>query len=410
MEGIKKSIIKIINQPFNDKENFGLAYLYENEGQYAAAVSFYLRCAEFSTNKILICESLIRASLCITKQKGRDEKELYLIKHAISVCPDALEARFIFCLYNSWRGNWLDCYTEACTALNIETNKKFIKDISYEGKISFLYQKALSGIEIGKINEGREIYINLLQNFELREKRGNIISRYNKLPQVSHKPIYYDSSKNIGYKFDNYKIIDKNYSQIYQDIFVLSMNNGKKGGTYLEIGAGNYKYGNNTYLLEEKFNWKGISIDKNEVDKFNLKRKNECLCLDALKIDYLDLLKKLPEEIDYLQLDCDPPQVTYKILLKIPFNKYKFGVITYEHDYYNDLTGSFRKKSRDYLTSKGYLLIAGNISPYKDNNPFEDWWIHPDLIDEKIYSLFKRENDETINGEEYMLDNSPVKL
>jgi hypothetical protein len=36
---------------------------------------------------------------------------------------------------------------------------------------------------------------------------------------------------------------------------------------------------------------------------------------------------------DYLQLDCDPPSVTYDILTKIPFDEHKFAVITYEHDH-----------------------------------------------------------------------------
>ncbi len=59
-------------------------------------------------------------------------------------------------------------------------------------------------------------------------------------------------------------------------MFVLSMLNGKKNGTYLEIGAGSYYYGNNTYLLEKSFDWNGISIDINEslsID-FNNNRNN----------------------------------------------------------------------------------------------------------------------------------------
>ena len=74
MEGIKNGITEIINKPYDDKKNFDLAYSYENEGQYAAAISFYLRCAEFSANQILISESLIRASLCINKQVLRTLK------------------------------------------------------------------------------------------------------------------------------------------------------------------------------------------------------------------------------------------------------------------------------------------------------------------------------------------------
>ena len=85
--------------------------------------------------------------------------------------------------------------------------------------------------------------------------------------------------------------IERNYSQIYQDMFVLSMHEGKSNGTYLEIGAGDYKKGNNTYLLETIFNWKGVSIDFNTdlVNNFNNNRKNTCICQDATTIDYLEL-------------------------------------------------------------------------------------------------------------------------
>jgi hypothetical protein len=190
-------------------------------------------------------------------------------------------------------------------------------------------------------------------------------------------------------------------------MFVLSMNNGKKDGTYLEIGSGDPIYGNNTYLLETKFNWSGISIDINKIscNNFMEKRDNECLNMNALEYDYLSIMK-YGNIIDYLQLDCDPPNITYEILLKIPFDEIKFGVITYEHDYYNDKTRSYRKKSREYLNNKGYKMIVGNISPDRNNNPFEDWWIHPDLIDESIYNQFIHKEIDYINGEDYMLMNT----
>ena len=38
-------------------------------------------------------------------------------------------------------------------------------------------------------------------------------------------------------------------------MFVLSMYNGKTRNIF-EIGSGDPIYGNNTYLLETKFNWK----------------------------------------------------------------------------------------------------------------------------------------------------------
>ena len=424
MENIKECLIEFINNPYNDIINFNLAVAYEEEKQYASAFSYYLRSAEFTDNNILASESLVRCSLCINKQGERDQKELYFIKHAITASPNSLEPYYIASLYFSWRSgnipekrNWLDSYMYANIAINLiennlECKEKFRIPIDFE-VYDLYYQKAYAGTNIGKINEAREIYTKILQNYELSDSTKNlIIIKLNKLPEPNHPIISYSKNNldNLKLIFNNSNKIDVNYSQIYQDMYVLSMNNGKTKGTYLEIGAGDYKYGNNTYLLESEFNWTGVSIDFNQnlVNNFNHNRNNNCICSDATTINYLKLLKNnyKSTNIDYLQLDCDPPNITFDILSKIPFDQYKFGVITYEHDFYNDVTGSYREKSREFLKEKGYKLIAGNISPYGDKCPFEDWWIHPDLIDKNIWKLFERDNDEPINGEKYMLTKS----
>lgn len=416
-------LVNVVNDPYNDLFNYNLAYFYEMRNQYAIAYSFYLRCAEFTDDKVLSSEALIRCSLCISKQKNRCQKELYLIKHAMTASPNSIEPYYVASLYFSWRsGNapekrfWLDSYMYACMGINILENNlqttSFKNDIGYT-KVNIYYQKAFAGSNIGKLDEAREIYTQILTTFEISDKiRKLIVIKKQQLPEPSHPIATYTNNKLDSFKFyfKNCHKIEYNYSQIYQDMFTLSMHNGKNYGTYLEIGAGDYKYGNNTYLLEKEFDWSGISIDFNKahVETFNNIRKNKCLCKDATKIDYIKLLNENYEStnIDYLQLDCDPPNITFDILTKIPFNNYKFGVITYEHDYYNDNTGNYREKSRDFLKEKGYKLIAGNISSYEDKCPFEDWWVHPEHVDENIYKLFERNDDIPINGEKYMLTKS----
>ena len=407
-------INNFVNEPFIDINNFNLAYKYESLGHTAAAVSYYLRCAEFTDDDDLSYECLLRMSLCISKQKNRDEKELYCIKHAISIKPERPEALYIMSLYHSFRKKWLESYMYACLGLE-NTDKEyrpFKQDIEYSEKYQLLFQKAYSGFNKGKIYESRDIYMNILHSYDIPDYLRNIILKnINELPSPSHPIIPYtkDKEKKLKYDFQNYNKINENFSQIYQDIFTLSMNDGKKYGTYLEIGSGHFKTGNNTFLLETQYNWKGISIDINEqsISIFNSNRKNKGICADATSINYSDLLSQHYESknIDYLQLDCDPPNITYDILQKIPFDTYKFGVITYEHDYYNDETGSFREKSRKILNSHGYKLICGNVSPLKDKYPFEDWWIHPELIDENIWKIYERQDDIPINGEKYMLTN-----
>ena len=47
----------------------------------------------------------------------------------------------------------------------------------------------------------------------------------------------YDPTTNLKYKFPGLNVIKENYSQTYQDMFVLTMLNGKQHGKFLEIGA-----------------------------------------------------------------------------------------------------------------------------------------------------------------------------
>jgi hypothetical protein len=103
-----------------------------------------------------------------------------------------------------------------------------------------------------------------------------------------------------------------------------------------------------------------------------------------------------------LQLDIEPSANTYEALLSIPFDEYKFRVITYEHDHYVDVSESYRDKSREYLTKMGYQLVVTNVAE-DDESAFEDWWVHPDLVDEYIVDVMEATDDSVKNAGKYML-------
>ena len=92
----------------------------------------------------------------------------------------------------------------------------------------------------------------------------------------------------LRYQFSGSQDIENNYSQAFQDIFVLSMLSGKKNGTYVEIGGDHPLVINNSYLLESEFGWRGISFEiiQTAVNFYNSLRKNPCLCEDATTADY----------------------------------------------------------------------------------------------------------------------------
>ena len=79
----------------------------------------------------------------------------------------------------------------------------------------------------------------------------------------------------LRHQFSQSERVRRNWSQSMQDMFVLSMLDGKRNGVYVEIGADKPKIINNSYLLERKFGWRGVSfeLDKSKVEFFNQTEK-----------------------------------------------------------------------------------------------------------------------------------------
>lgn len=223
--------------------------------------------------------------------------------------------------------------------------------------------------------------------------------------------IYYNNKHELlKYKFNDCEKIEKNFSQSYQDIFVLTMLNGKRDGIFVEIGASDSIFINNTYLLEKYFNWNGISIDITIASKFSFEKNRKCnfVHMDALKINYEELFEKykLPKQIDYLQIDIDPPvDMSLDCLKRIPLDKYRFSVITFEHNIY---LGSnlikVREESRKIFKQFNYELLVGDISNDSINDPFEDWYIDKSMISLDILNIFNSCENFKNTGEKFLLN------
>jgi len=167
----------------------------------------------------------------------------------------------------------------------------------------------------------------------------------------------------------------------------------------------------NTFLLESKYNWKGICVECNP-EHFNKLIKNRPNCYtseyaiyheDDKTIDFIDddtggcsgfvesnshthiLSKKIiqvktkklttilenanaPNFIEFLSIDTEGSE--FNILKAHDFDKYLFGYICVEHNFIENN----RRKIRNLLESKGYIY-------YRENN-VEDDYIHKSILEE----------------------------
>jgi hypothetical protein len=181
----------------------------------------------------------------------------------------------------------------------------------------------------------------------------------------------------------------KSNAKEHQDLFVLCMLQRKKRGTYVEIGGSHPIRGNSTFLLESCFDWRGVSVewDKRFADSWQICRVNSCIFEDATNLDYEEIFNRLSfgETIDFMQLDIDPHINTFNVLRLIDFNKRRFCVLTYEHDFYKG-GRAVRDESRRILLGHGYKLVVADVMT--KGSSFEDWYVHSEIVAESVWRPF----------------------
>ena len=208
------------------------------------------------------------------------------------------------------------------------------------------------------------------------------------------------------FDFKGLDTLEKNYSDLWQDMFVLAVLDGKEKGTYVEIGAAEPFWMSNTAILEQNYNWTGISfeLEYGKVQRFNAERKNPCYVANALLVDYKSTLDRagLLGVVDYLSIDIEPPENTLHALKRLPHDKVKFRVITFEHDLYTGgQAPNVRTESRRFLKELGYHMVVNDVG--LDGKSVEDWWVYPELVDMDRVAVLQCDNETMINYDDYMI-------
>ena len=395
-----EQLIKYIANPESGRANFEMAKFYLEQKHYAGAISHFLRTAEWGDleqDKDIIYESLIQLAVCLGALGNRQYSEEGWLLQAIAFQPQRPEAYWLHSLYHERKNLWIETYTDAVIGLRYLNNAETMEvSIGYEDCV-LDFQKCVAAWWIGRTKESRELLFSMSDKYNLSPKyAGHVQNNMIRIGMLDQKDSFFTYTKNdlhrFRFPFPGIENIERNYSQVYQDMFVLAMLNGKRNGYYLEIGSGDPFFGNNTAILEKDFGWKGVSIDlkEDEVKKFREQRKNPVYCKNALYTDFHNLLQAndAPRVIDYLQVDCEPAKTTYDALLSVPFSYYKFAVVTFEHDYYADITKAVKEKSRKYMEKMGYVLAVDEVG-FNNLYSFEDWWVHPDLVDADTLARMK---------------------
>ena len=197
------------------------------------------------------------------------------------------------------------------------------------------------------------------------------------------------------------------YSQLNQDLNVISFFNNKNDMYFIDIGANDGKTLSNTFLLEKQYNWKGIcseplpsafkklikcrsvACDNNAVfiesglslefsesnllsgittfiDRHEHAKEGNQIIVKTITLQSLLDNYKAPKIIQYFSLDTEGTEL--EILKSVDFSTYTFLYINLEHNYVEPR----RSEIRTLLLNNGYL--------YKGANHFDDDYIHESTV------------------------------
>ena len=169
-------IIELLNNYIQDSDNvehnLQLALYYDSIGQTAAAISYYIRTAERTTDDLIKYQCLLRAAVCFDKQGMRAFSVKGMLQHAVALLPKRPEAYFLLSKFHEnekKEGDWFLCYMLSSIGLELcDFNlPKLEMNINYPGRAGLLFEKAVSSWWCGLCEESKSLFKELLENYEL---------------------------------------------------------------------------------------------------------------------------------------------------------------------------------------------------------------------------------------------------
>ena len=171
MFDLNSLLADFIRDPENPETNINLAKYYDSIEQTASAISYYLRTAERTEDNTITYQCLLRASFCFDKQGCRNTSVRSLLKQVISILPNRPEAYFFLSRFYEREKNYHDSYLIASIGEKVaEKNSPPLSiETDYPGFYGILFEKAVSGWWCGLCDESRDIFEDLIKNYNLDE-------------------------------------------------------------------------------------------------------------------------------------------------------------------------------------------------------------------------------------------------
>lgn len=166
MSDFPSALARLAREPDNDRANLDLAQLYHAQGQTAAAVTYYTRCAERTQDQDLAYACLILTAQCFDQQGHRHLTVRSMLKRAIVMLPRRPEAYWYLAKFNEYFNQHSDCYLLCSLAQQFccWDLPDLPIDVGYPGHWIFLLEHGISAWWYGCNDQTRSDFYTLLDH------------------------------------------------------------------------------------------------------------------------------------------------------------------------------------------------------------------------------------------------------
>jgi len=167
MFDLQSLLNNFVKDPEDEFNNINLASYYHSIGQTASAVSYYIRAAERTEDKILMYSCLLSASECFNSQGCRGNSVKGLLQSAVALDPKRPEGYFLLSRFYERSENYHDAYLISSIGLEVaDFNLNPLPlYVDYPGKYGILFEKAVSSWWCGLCDDSRDYFLELKTNY-----------------------------------------------------------------------------------------------------------------------------------------------------------------------------------------------------------------------------------------------------
>lgn len=170
-DNIEQLIVDLSHASHDPVANFNAGEEYRRLDQFASAISFYLRCAEFGhdTHPDYVYASLLQIGNCFEAQQKRSHTVSNSYLQAAAYNPQRPEAWFLLARFHERAQNWQEAYTFAVTGFGFTrfTVPPLPVNVQYPGEYGLLFEKYVAGWWIGRKQEAIDGFTDLLNTYDM---------------------------------------------------------------------------------------------------------------------------------------------------------------------------------------------------------------------------------------------------